>query len=89
MGLKTKRIGILSILILLTIVVIPVMSKGQIAPPIGYPPETPFWKSPEFIMAVIVVIIGIIAIYVWRRWGFGDLDQMPPFYGYGAAIACA
>ncbi|GAG86182.1 unnamed protein product [marine sediment metagenome] len=78
MGLKTKSIGILSILILMTIVVIPVMSKGQIASPIGYPPETPFWNNPEFVMALIVVIIGIIAIYIWRRWGFEDIEHVSP-----------
>lgn len=29
----------------------------------------PFWTTPEFIMAVIVIIAGIIATYVWRRRG--------------------
>ena len=44
-------------------------------------PEPPFWNNPEFVMVVILIIICIVAIYVWRRWGFGDLEHMPPFYG--------
>ena len=33
-------------------------------------PESPFWNNPEFVMAVIVIIIGIVAICVWRLGGF-------------------
>lgn len=33
-------------------------------------PKSPFWNNPGLVMAVSVIIIGIVAVFAWRRGGF-------------------
>ena len=63
MGLKAKGIGMLSILILLTLVVIPVMAKGRIVPPIQNPLPAhsgDVGTTELYVIAFIIIIVILI-----------------------------
>ena len=59
MGLKVKGIGMLSVLILLTFMVIPVMAKGGSAPPIRNPApvDSPGVGRTEFMVLILIILV--------------------------------